>query len=438
MGLGLLGRGIQDACFIRKKGAKLTITDLKSQLELSHSIEIVNKSEGLHPVNFVLGEHKEVDFVETDFILKGAGVPLDSPLLKLSHQAGISIKMDASWFAELVPEGVIIIGITGTRGKSTTTIMISEILKAAGKKVYTAGNLRGTATLPLLDIVKPGDYVVLELDSWQLQGFRDSGLSPHIAVFTNFMDDHLNYYGNNRQLYFKDKASIYLNQTQKDILIVGESIPELARYYGYPLPNYAQIANNETMPNDWTIRMPGDHNRRNAACALLATKSLGVSNSVARQALKDLHGPEGRLEKMSISGLLCPVYNDNNATTPTATEAGIVALSEKKLVVILGGASKKLSLDSLVNNLKQATNITGLVLIPGSGTDELLPLLKKANISHTLATEFTQAVQLGLTEAIQKQSTLLFSPAFASFGMFANEYDRNDQFISLIKTYARS
>ena len=158
--------------------------------------------------------------------------------------------MDASWFVELAREacpepgrGIKIIGVTGTRGKSTTTHLIHEILeaaqglsfgslsrkvlgqeKAALGKIFLGGNVRGLATLPLLKKVKVGDIVVMELDSWQLQGFGDSKISPNIAVFTNLMVDHQNYYHNNMELYFADKANIYRWQKEGDYLVVGNEV----------------------------------------------------------------------------------------------------------------------------------------------------------------------------------------------------------------------
>ena len=117
--------------------------------------------------------------------------------------------MDASLFARLASAGVIIIGITGTRGKTTVTNLIYEILKRVGKRVFLGGNIRGVATLPLLKKVKSGDMVVLELDSWQLQGFGDTKISPQVAVFTNFMRDHMNYYRGDMDQYWSDKANIF-------------------------------------------------------------------------------------------------------------------------------------------------------------------------------------------------------------------------------------
>lgn len=435
MGLGVLGRGIQDACYLKKHGAKVTVTDLKSPEQLAESVALVTEAPGAYPVQFVLGEHRVMDFETADYILKGSGVPLQNVQIDAARAAGVPIKMDASWFAELAPQGVTIVGITGTRGKSTTTTMIAAILEAAGYRTHAAGNLRGAATLPLLDIVQPGDYVVLELDSWQLQGFAEAGISPNVSVFTTFMDDHMNYYDGDRRRYFEDKAAIYVNQTEADTLVVGDVISALASEYGFPLPEGAQIATAATLPADWAVGMPGEHNRLNAGCAMLATQTLGVPDDIIRTVLADFRGPEGRLERMDIPGLSRPVYNDNNATTPAATLAALKALAGQPVVLLAGGASKKLPLDDLISAM---TDIAGIVLLPGSGTDELVPRLDAAGISYIRTEALQDAIQRAFQLAAEHQATLLFSPAFASFGLFTNEYERNDQFVDLVKTYAKS
>ena len=117
--------------------------------------------------------------------------------------------MSADLFAEL--SGVLMIGVTGTRGKSTVTHMVHAILTEAGKKVLLGGNVRGVSTLSLLNEVTPEHIAVLELDSWQLQGFGEAKISPHIAVFTTLYPDHLNYYKNNLDMYHQNLDNKYYN-----------------------------------------------------------------------------------------------------------------------------------------------------------------------------------------------------------------------------------
>ncbi|MEK7104573.1 MAG: Mur ligase family protein, partial [Patescibacteria group bacterium] len=183
MGLGILGRGVNVAKFLAECGAELTITDLKTEEQLAPSLKKLKK---FTDIKYVLGRHDLADFSGKDMVIKAAGVPLDSPYIAETRKNNIPVEMDASLFAKLAG-GVIVVGVTGTRGKSTVTHLIYEIIKSSGKKVFLGGNVKGLATLPLLKKVKNGDIVAMELDSWQLQGFEEAKTSPNVAVFTTFL-----------------------------------------------------------------------------------------------------------------------------------------------------------------------------------------------------------------------------------------------------------
>jgi len=197
MGLGLLGRGVGDAAFLAECGAEVLVTDLKSKNELKSSLQKLRK---YNHIKYILGRHRLEDFKNTDLILKSAGVPLDSIYIKEARKHKIPVEMSAALFAKF--SGIPMLGVTGTRGKSTVTHLIAHILKSAGKKIILGGNVRGVSNLQLLKDTKGTDMSVFELDSWQLQGFGDMQLSPDIAVFTNFMQDHMNYYGGDMEKYF--------------------------------------------------------------------------------------------------------------------------------------------------------------------------------------------------------------------------------------------
>jgi UDP-N-acetylmuramoylalanine--D-glutamate ligase len=192
MGLGLLGRGVGDARFLAQCGAELLVTDLKPATELRSSLE---KLKAFPNITFHLGGHQLEDFRNRDLIIKAAGVPLNSPYVAEAKKNSIPVRMSADLFAQLA--GVPIVGVTGTRGKSTVTHLIAHVLKQVGKKVLLGGNVRGTSTLELLSQVTSDTIAVLELDSWQLQGFGEAKMSPNVAVFTNLLADHQNYYQDN-------------------------------------------------------------------------------------------------------------------------------------------------------------------------------------------------------------------------------------------------
>ena len=457
MGLGLLGRGVGDAEFLVRMGSDLIVTDLKNESELRPSLEKLKKFKN---IKYVLGIHRLEDFRGVDFILKAAGVPIDSPYIIEARNSGVLIEMDASLFAKLAPKGVTVIGVTGTRGKSTTAHLIFHILKTAfsskvkglklkvksSPRVFLAGNVKDTATLPLLLKVKAGDFVVLELDSWQLQGFGDAKISPHIAVFTNFMDDHLNYYRGDREKYFSDKANIFKYQEKGDALVVGEQAALRVRRAKPPI--VPTVARSSDVPSSWKPKIIGEHNSLNISCARAAARALGIDDVTIQKAVESFTGVEGRLQFLrEVKGV--QIYNDNSATTPDATLAGIRALgkalggSTSKLpdleveprsmgiVLIMGGADKGLDMSKLVQEIPKYCK--ALVLLPGSGTEMLQVTSYKLQIEVVEVLNLHNAVRRALDYAT-KGDTILFSPAFASFGMFQNEYDRGEQFTKIVES----
>ena len=238
------------------------VTDLKTKNQLQPSLNKLSASGGRN-IKYVLGRHRLSDFKGKDMIIKAAGVPLDSPYLKEAIKNKIPVEMDASLFAKLSEAKII--GVTGTRGKSTTTRIIYNVLKESGRRVFLGGNIKGLATLPLLKAVNPpasgGDIVVMELDSWQLQGFGDAKISPHISVFTNFMNDHMNYYKNNMKRYFKDKANIFKHQNKNDFLIMGKKAQKAVKiFFGKKIKSKIIIATLKNIPKNWKIKIPGEHN----------------------------------------------------------------------------------------------------------------------------------------------------------------------------------
>lgn len=425
LGLGLLGRGLNDAIFMLENGvADLIVTDKKTMEDLASSVA---KLKGYKNLTLRLGEHVLSDFENRDFILKGAGVPLDSLYIAHAREKGIPIEMDSSLCVKLLPEGVTTIGVTGTRGKSTTTHLIAHILggvtsQDSGSKVFLGGNVRDMATLPLLGKVRSGDIVVLELDSWQLQGFGESNISPHISVFTTFMDDHLNYYGGDREKYFADKANIFKFQNEKDFFIFGEGLDE-SKLNTQSKKLKARVAD---VPVDWKPQIIGEHNLLNIACAIEACRALGISEEAIKVGVESFGGVEGRLQFVKeVNGI--KIYNDNNATTPEATIAALTSL-EKNIVLLCGGADKNVPLETVAEKINGVCK--KVVLLKGSGSEKLKSLLKDFVEADSLEEAIKKAYEL-----CAPGDNLLFSPMFASFGMFNNEYERNDLFLKIVDSF---
>lgn len=419
MGLGLLGRGIGDAAFLASMGARLTITDLKSKEKLAPSLERLS---GLGDITYVLGEHRAQDFAGADMVIKAAGVPLNSPYIKAAEDAGVPVYMSTALMAKFAREmGATIVGTTGTRGKSTVTHWIYHALGQAKMRAHLGGNVRGLSTLALLPEIRKGDIVVLELDSWQLQGFGALGISPQVSVFTNLMPDHLNYYPD-MDAYFADKANIFRNQRRGDTLVCGASIEKRIMAAHPPVRPVVPA----TLPAQWKLKLLGAHNRENASLACGALRALGLSEKQIRAGVESFGGVEGRLQHLAtIKGV--DIYNDNNSSTPEAVIAALNALAPiSSVTLIAGGADKNVRLEALAQEIGKLAKRA--ILVPGSGTDKLKPMLK----GYEEAADVAEALKLALKGA-QKGEAVLFSPGFASFGQFQNEYERNDAFVAAAK-----
>lgn len=464
MGLGLLGRGVGDAVYLAQCGADLIVTDLKSKEALAPSLE---KLKEFTNISYTLGEHKREDFENRDMILVGPAVPLDSPYVLHAVEQGARKVQSAALFAAL--SKIPIIGVTGTRGKSTVTAMIHHVLRTvtgemdadlnhtegvigqqnSGKGILLGGNVRGVSNLELLEEVQEDSLAVFELDSWQLQGFGWAEISPQIAIFTNFMEDHLDYYqreGTSKEeamdTYFSDKANIFRFQEDSGVFI---TTPEVFEQIKHRLPRvtlgdgsvmFTQevvLVDASSIPEDAHLSMPGEHNRLNAAFAYQALKAVSLSDEEIFDALASFPGVEGRLQYLKeVNGV--KVYNDNNATTPRATVAALESLAaaeKKNIILVAGGADKKLDLSALVESI--AKHVKALVLIPGNGTDRLTAELTNGNGTVTNYTVENLPQALEQAKQVAKQGDIiLFSPAFASFSQWKNEYERGDEFMKIV------
>ena len=439
MGLGLLGRGVGDVAFLMECGADIIVTDLKTEDELIESIkkleEVSNRLDRKVNLKYTFGEHKIEDFNDRDLILVAAGVPTDSIYLAHARKNPMTeITQSATLFARL--SNIPMIGVTGTRGKSTVTNMIHHVLETVtGEKVIKGGNIRGVSNLQLLKEIKKDSLAVFELDSWQLQGFGWASISPQIAVFTTFMDDHLNYYKGDVDAYFADKANIFLNQDDGGVFVttptVFQRVKKFAEGKNITLGQEVLLVDSSLIPEDAHLAMPGEHNRLNAALTLSACRAMGISDDEIFEALASFKGVEGRLQLLAnYNGV--KIYNDNNATTPEATVAGLKAVgNNKNVILIMGGADKDIDLNVLVSTLPDFCK--KIILLPGKGTDRLKTMLD-GTVSFDTVSSLKEAVEKAVSFA-ERSDVILFSPAFASFGLFKNEYDRNDQFLSLIQPY---
>ncbi len=427
VGLGLQGGGVGAARFFAKRGANVTITDLKTESELKESIDVLSA----YDIRFVLNGHKLEDFINTELIIKGPSVPWTLPELQEAEKKQIPIEMETAVFVEKFAKQVV--GITGTRGKSTTAQMLFDSLTGGSQKIHLGGNIPGQATIELLDRVGPSDLVVLELSSWQLSGFHRKKISPHIGLFTNFYPDHLDYY---RRLedYFFDKSAIYRYQNQNDFFIVNKKLEQrvLKDNPHGKVMEFSQDDFLNTLQN-----VEGDHNRENAAAALMVHKVLGRNLDEAANRISQFGGLAYRQQIVFRNKNLI-IVNDSSSTTPVATIQAIKTFKNRNIVLLLGGNSKRLPAEELIEKLSLVKRI---VLLEGSFTNEVFSKLK-LNYPEKLSKIYSDlrgalTVALESAEQATEQTVILFSPGATSFSSFKNEFDRGKQFDQAVQLYLK-
>jgi len=443
MGLGLHGGGVAVTQWLVKQGANVTVTDLRDARTLRQSLDVLKKL----PVRFVLGGHRNRDFIQTDCIIKNPGVPTTSPYIHIARQHHIPIETDISIFLKLVKNQII--AVTGTKGKSTTTALITHILKTAGLSPFMAGNIR-ISPLTILDRITPHSPIILELSSWQLEDIEHLHWSPHIAVLTNIMPDHLNRYPSYAS-YAKVKSLICKYQTDKDIFIFSDDFPIIRSLIknvkskrviftttakpGADLfieKNSIFTKKQKTRIIDCKkITFPGGSNYGNCLAAIAVALTLRISLDSIRKALTTFQGVPGRLEPIrSIHNV--SFINDTAATTPDATLSALSALG-RAIILIAGGSDKKLSYKELSCQVRKHCDY--IILLPGTATQKMIRELEHAGFhDYKMAHSMNRAVREAWKLAGEHSSKyVVLSPGAASFGLFKNEFDRGDQFTAYVK-----
>ena len=445
MGLGGYrdGSGIMAALYFSKAGAReVLVTDLKTEAELGAQLKRLKERKNL---KLVLGRHRFGDFRSADVVFQNPSVPDTSPYLEEARRMGVPIIND--WNIFLEKESNFLIGVTGTRGKSTTSALIDEMFRAAGKSAVLCGNI-GVSPLKYLGKLKKKDVVVAELSSWLLRGFRTAEKSPQIAVLTNLLIDHQDKYPN-LEAYYRDKDNIFLFQNADHFLIANRDNAEVrkrikkarARLIWFSLRPigkmdgaylqdgkiYFQLGGKrELIAPASTLKILGKSNLENALAAVAAAKIYGLPTKAVREALRRFSGLAGRLEFVGKRNGV-EFYNDTTATTPDATVAAFNTLSDKKgrIILLAGGYDKRLEFSKMATLAKKCAKET--ILFRGSATDIIKKELEEKNARFTEVASMKEAVAEAVKVA-RRGDLILLSPGAASFGMFKNEYDRGNQF----------
>lgn len=366
-----------------------------------------------------------------DIIFRSPGVPYNLPEIQRVITKGVKISSTTKLFFDNFKGRII--GITGTKGKGTTATLLYKILKACGKPAYLAGNI-GKPMIEILPKLKRNSLVILELSSFQLQ---DMKMSPYIAVVLDVFPDHMDAHKNFSE-YINAKANMAHWQKKSDkIFYFADN-----KYSSW----IAQKSRAKKISVDsqyshtfadlhYILKIPGEHNFKNALMAATVTKSLGCPKEKIVKVIKNFKGNEHRLELIrKIKGV--SFYNDSASTNPQTAAAAVTAFSEPK-ILICGGKDKSLNYSPLAKALKNSN--TKLVILFGENKKKIKKAISNSQIVIREAKNLKDAVNLSYKTAkflitnYQLPITIVFSPASASFDMFKNYAERGKKFKELVK-----
>jgi UDP-N-acetylmuramoylalanine--D-glutamate ligase len=441
MGLGLLGGGVAAARYAVEHGAEVTVTDLRDETVLAPSLA---RLEGL-PIRYVLGRHELADFAHAEVVVRNPGVRRGSPYLAAARAAGARVEMEIAWFFRACRGKIA--GVTGTRGKSTTTMLLHAILSEAGLVPLLGGNLGGIETLSLLPEIAPDRWVVLELGNWMLEGLHPIRRSPHLAIFTNLLPDHLDAY-DSMEDYGEAKSSLFRYQAQEDIAVFnadndftrsyGEEAPGGHVWFYSPARRVSYSREDPSTANPFSladaIHLRGEHNVANVQAAALAAERIGIAPETIRAAVDRFGGVPHRLEVVRVLDGVTHV-NDSASTAPVAGVAALASF-DAPVVLIAGGHSKRLDCSEFA---AAAARTKRVILLKGDASEEFAAAVRAAAQAQGRPDPVSgpyDDLALALAEArsaAEPGDVVLLSPGFTSFGMFLNEFDRGDRFRSLVR-----
>jgi UDP-N-acetylmuramoylalanine--D-glutamate ligase len=441
MGLGSRQGGLGVARYLVEQGAQVRVTDLRPREGLTDTLADLA---GL-PIGYTLGEHVAADFDWADVVVRNPAVRAESSWLAYARERGKRVEMEMTLFfrACLAP----IVGVTGTKGKTTTTTLLHAMLLQKWPTAALAGNM-GRSALEQLATLDPNVPVALELSSFQLEALDEHEFSPHVAVITNISEDHLDRYPS-FDAYARVKGAVArhgchgdrLVSPARDVLIDRVTLDSPMRRVTFGVAphtgRYALWIESDHFGGRWAgepidlgsvsaLRLPGEHSRLNALAAAGAALALGVSAEHVRRAIAAFSGVPNRLEHVAtIAGV--DYVNDSAATAPAAAIAALRAYAGRDVVVIAGGSEKHLALDALADEL--AVSARRVVLLAGAATPRLESLLRARGYAAIDGPHGSMEMAVRAASAVARAgSVVLLSPGCASFGLFRDEFHRGDEF----------
>ncbi|HEV2011732.1 MAG TPA: UDP-N-acetylmuramoyl-L-alanine--D-glutamate ligase [Candidatus Limnocylindria bacterium] len=448
LGKGRTTAGV--AKFLVANGARVAITDAKSRDKLAEGIARLGDT----PVDLVLGPSSDdAALADPDFVFVIPGERPRSATVQRAVARGIPVLTEIGLFFRLCPAPIV--GVTGTKGKSTTFTLSARILEKGPKRVVAGGNI-GTSIIDVLPTISPDDIVLLELSSFQLETL---GRSPHVAVVTNVFEDHLDHHGT-RDAYVAAKRNILAWQGPRDVAVLNvddpttialhTGVPSEIRGYSVTLrPKHGAYRDADgtlalvdgptrtPLLHERELRVPGRHNVANVLAAAIVGDLHGIAPDAIADAIRSFGGLPHRLEVVTeADGVL--YVNDSQGTTPYATIPALSAYG-RPAVVILGGVSKGADWTELARAVVK--DARGAVLI-GQAADEIAAALDRAGapkkpLPVQRAATLPEAVRAARAMA-RPGDVVLLSPAAGSFDMFSSYEERGEVFRAAARELAQA
>ncbi len=431
--LGMARSGLALAKTLKELGAKVFVSDLKNENNLKSETSELKRLK----IDFETGGHTQKLLQEKDYLVLSPGVPGDIPIVKEAEFLGLPVFSEIEVAYWLCPAEIV--AITGSNGKTTTTTLVGEILKKAGRKNWVAGNI-GVAFSGVLSQISPEGIAVLEVSSFQLEKIQE--FKPRVSAILNLSPDHLDRYPN-VDSYIQAKFRIFENQDKSDFAVLNYDdlllrkkasevkAPVLFFSTGTGLEEGAYIKDKNLLVKLGgkekriidinQIGVKGPHNLSNAACASLIATILGVKPETIAEVLKEFKGVEHRLEPVAeINGI--KFINDSKATNVDSVWYALQSVA-KPIILIAGGKDKGGDFSKLSGLVKEKVKL--LILI-GQAKEKIKSAL--GSLTETIeAQDLAEAVQTAYKKA-QAGDTVLLSPACASYDMFSNFEERGKIF----------
>ncbi len=430
--------GVGTAILAKQKGYEVFVSDF-GKIKESYKNVLIH-----FEIDWEEGGHTEGLILNATVVMKSPGIPDSAPIVKKLVGKGVSVISEIEFASKFTD--ATIIGITGSNGKTTTTMLTGHILETAGLNAGVAGNIGDSfAKMVAQD---PKDLYTLEISSFQLDGVVN--FAPHIAVLTNITPDHLDRYEYDFEKYIASKFRIAMNQTEKDYLIYDADDPVITGWLekhpvksqllpfslSKEMPQGAyikdntinlKIDNNQFTMTTQQLALKGQHNAKNAMAAATVANLLNIRKATIRESLEGFQGVEHRLEQVLKIGNV-QYINDSKATNVNATFYALDSMSAPT-VWIVGGVDKGndyRDLYPLINEKVKA------IICLGVDNKKLLDHFSNMVEIIVETPAMTEAVKMAYKIA-EKGDNVLLSPACASFDLFDNYEDRGRQFKNAVR-----